>query len=58
MPLSSQFELQAEPVAGTARVAINGERIDTGWLIEGRFVVFGVPPDYGAAVTVRYEVSR
>ena len=56
--LSTQFELQAAPVERTIRVAINEDRIEGGWSIDGRSLVFETPPDYGATISVRYEVAR
>jgi len=56
--LPRSFALQTEPVVGSTRVAINGERQDTGWTLSGLDLVFEHPPTVGSTITARYRVSR
>ena len=55
--LPSSFTLQASPVAGSLRVAIDGERQDFGWELSGLTVVFQDPPENGSTITARYRVA-
>lgn len=55
--LPRTFTLQTAPVAGSARVAIDGERQDSGWRLSGPAIVFDTPPPIGSTVTVRYRVT-
>ena len=50
------FELQAEP-AKRPRVAVDGERLDEGWVLEGRTVLFDEAPAAGSLIEVRYELA-
>lgn len=56
--LARSFSLQTDPVVGSTRVAIDGERQDTGWALSGNALTFDTPPDLGSTVSVRYRVSR
>jgi uncharacterized protein (TIGR02217 family) len=47
-----------KPVAGTVRVAIDGDRTAEGWLDAGRVgraVTFDTPPPAGATITAGFE---
>ena len=55
--LPRTFTLQTAPVAGSVRVAIDGDRQDSGWTLSGPAVVFDTPPPVGSTVTVRYRVT-
>ena len=56
--LSRTFILQAEPAVGSTRVAIDGERQDSGWVLSGLELLFDTPPSVGATITVRYRVAK
>jgi len=55
--LPTRFTLQGTPLLGTVRVAIDGDRMDDGWTVDGDAILFSPPPHYGATITVRYEVT-
>ena len=50
------FELQAEP-ANKPRVAIDDERLDGGWDLEGTTLSFDDAPPAGSMIEVRYELQ-
>ena len=56
---SVRFTLTEVPVADSVRVAVDGERQDTGWTLESNppAIVFTQPPAPGADITVTYEVA-
>jgi uncharacterized protein (TIGR02217 family) len=56
----------SRPVAGSVRVALDGEELTGGWTVENGVVSFAEPPETGAAVTagflfdvpVRFDTDR
>jgi hypothetical protein len=55
----STFALQATPLAGSLRVAVDGVRVDDGWTEQSDppAVVFDAPPAPGAELGFSYEVA-
>ncbi len=59
IPWSDRFPLTEVPVTDSIRVAVDGERQDTGWSLEASppAILFERPPAPGAEITVSYEVA-
>lgn len=55
---TDRFALQATPLEGTVRVAVDGARQDAGWalVLDPPAVVFDAAPPAGALIEVRYRL--
>lgn len=53
------FLLQAEPLADSVQVTVDGKRTDSGWRLQlaPAAIVFDAPPDPGAWIVVSYELA-
>jgi hypothetical protein len=54
---SREFMLQAEPLAGSLRVFVDGER-SSGWSLDGQRLIFEEAPVAGADIRVEYRIGE
>lgn len=54
---TTEFTLREVPIADSVRVSVDGERLDTGWAVQGATVLFDAPPAPAARVVISYLVE-